>query len=49
VAFLADRGFQVYLLGRKGMLSLGIPSGLRDSDYVDLLFSRRSIASLGAA
>jgi FkbM family methyltransferase len=49
VGFLVDRGFQVYLVGRKGMLSPGIPTGLHDSGYVDLLFSRRPIARLEAA
>jgi FkbM family methyltransferase len=44
VGFLVDRGFQVYLVCRKGVLSPGIPPGLDDSGYVDLLFSRRPIA-----
>lgn len=44
VGFLVDRGFQVYLVCPKGKLSPGIPSGLDDSGYVDLLFSRRPIA-----
>jgi FkbM family methyltransferase len=49
VGFLVDRGFQVYLVGRKGMLSPGIPAGINDSGYVDLLFSRRPIARMEAA
>ena len=49
VAFLVDRGFQVYLLRSKGELSPGIPSGLADSGYVDLLFSRNPIACGKAA
>jgi FkbM family methyltransferase len=47
--FLTDRGFRAYLVRRKGVLSEGIPSGLEESGYVDLLFSRRLSLPLEAA
>jgi FkbM family methyltransferase len=49
IGFLVDRAFQVYLVCPNGKLSPGIPSGLDDSGYVDLLFSRRPIACEGHA
>jgi FkbM family methyltransferase len=49
VSFLVDRGFQIYLVGSKGKLSPGMPSSMKDTDYVDLLFSRHAIASGGEA
>jgi FkbM family methyltransferase len=44
VAFLVGRGFQIYQVLPKGELSPGIPAGLADTDYADLLFSRRPLA-----
>ena len=43
VGFLTERGFQAYLVCPKGKLSPGIPSGLENSGYVDLLFSRQPV------
>ena len=45
VAFLAGRGFGVYQVLPKGELAAGIPAGLADTDYVDLLFSRDPLAT----
>lgn len=45
IRFLVERGFQVYLVRPKGKLSAGMPASMDDSSYVDLLFSRRPIAS----
>jgi FkbM family methyltransferase len=45
IAFLVDRGFQVYLVRPKGKLAPGMPSSIEDFDYVNLLFRRRPIAS----
>jgi FkbM family methyltransferase len=42
VEFLTSRGFQIYLVGRNGVLTPGIPSELGRSGYVDLLFTRQS-------
>jgi FkbM family methyltransferase len=42
--FLADLGFHVYLVGSRGKLSPGLPAAIKDTDYVDLLFTRRQIA-----
>ena len=44
VGFLVDRGFHIYQVLPKGDLSPGIPPDLPDTDYVDLLFSRRPLA-----
>jgi FkbM family methyltransferase len=44
VGFLVDRGFQIYQVLAKGELSRGIPASLADTDYTDLLFSRRPLA-----
>ena len=44
VGFLVSRGFQIYQVLPKGELSPGIPADLADTDYVDLLFSRRPLA-----
>jgi methyltransferase, FkbM family len=44
IDFLARRGFQIYEVLPKGELSPGIPPDLPDTDYVDLLFSRRPLA-----
>jgi FkbM family methyltransferase len=45
VAFLVGRGFQIYQVLPKGELSSGVPADLADADYVDVLFSRRPLAS----
>lgn len=42
VKFLADRGFDCFLIGPHGKLSAGIPR-IEDGGYVDLLCSRRPI------
>jgi FkbM family methyltransferase len=44
IQLLTRRGLQCYLIGPKGRLSPGVPSGIMDSDYVDLLFSRNPLA-----
>lgn len=44
VGFLVERGFQVYQVLPKGKLSPGIPEDIAETDYVDLLFSRRPLA-----
>ncbi len=46
IGFLVDRGFACYRIHPKGKLSMGIPSSLEDSDYVDLLFSRSPVAGV---
>ena len=43
IGFLVGRGFQIYELHPKGELSPGIPAYLADTDYVNLLFSRRPL------
>jgi FkbM family methyltransferase len=47
IQLLIKYGFKCYLIGPKGTLSRGIPSGIDDSDYVDLLFNRRSLTDNG--
>ena len=49
IAFLVDLGFESYIVGSKGKLVRGTPSSVKESGYVDLLFSRHRIASAGAA
>lgn len=44
IDFFAERGFGIYLVHPRGKLSKGMPSIPNDSNYVDLLFTRRSIA-----
>jgi hypothetical protein len=44
VGFLVSRGFRIYQVLTKGELSPGIPADLADTDYADLLFSRRPLA-----
>lgn len=43
INFLVGRGFQIYQLHGKGLLSPGMPAKLADTEYVNLLFSRRSL------
>lgn len=45
--FLSGRGFECYVVGPKGSLTEGLPAGMEDSDYVDLLFSRRPLPHPG--
>jgi hypothetical protein len=40
VQFLVARGFNIYHVRPKGVIFPGIPDGLGDTGYVDLLFSR---------
>jgi FkbM family methyltransferase len=41
IDFFVERGFGIYLVHPRGKLTEGLPSSRNDSDYFDLLFSRR--------
>lgn len=43
IDFFLERDFKIYQVQPKGKVSLGMPNIRRDSGYVNLLFSRRSI------
>jgi FkbM family methyltransferase len=45
IDFLVIRGFQIYQVHPRGVLSPGIPADLGPDGYVDLLFSRRAFSS----
>ena len=45
IDFFAERGFKAYQIHPRGKLSPGIPPAIKNSSYLDLLFSRRSFAS----
>jgi FkbM family methyltransferase len=45
IDFLLESGFEVYVIHRRGKLSRGMPTVMRDSSYFNLLFSRRAIGS----
>lgn len=47
IQFLIGRGFDCYLVGPKGSLTQGFSPEMEDSDYVDLLFSRRPLRMSG--
>lgn len=44
IDFLVARDFKLYLIHPRGKLSPGMPANIKDSDYINLLFSRNSIA-----
>ena len=43
IDFLVERDFKVYQIHPRGKLSPGLPPDMKDSSYLDLLFSRRPI------
>ncbi|MGO9493604.1 MAG: FkbM family methyltransferase [Terracidiphilus sp.] len=43
IDFFAERGFRVYQVHSRGKLTPGMPTVVEDSNYFDLLFSRRPI------
>jgi FkbM family methyltransferase len=45
IDFFVERDFKIYQVHPKGNLSPGVPPVLKDADYFDLLFTRRSIGS----
>ena len=47
IDFFVQRDFKVYLVHRRGKLTEGLPTVKNDSDYFDLLFSRRPMACAG--
>jgi FkbM family methyltransferase len=44
IDFFLERDFKIYVVHPRGKLSPGLPHEMNDSDYVDLLFSRRPLA-----
>jgi FkbM family methyltransferase len=47
IDFFVERSFEIYLVHPRGKLSRGMPAAMKDSDYFNLLFSRRLIACDG--
>jgi hypothetical protein len=47
IQFLTRRGLECYLIGPKGALSPGVPTGMGDAEYVHLLFSCRPLLRNG--
>jgi FkbM family methyltransferase len=43
IDFLVDRDFKIYQVHPRGKLSPGMPANMKDSDYLNLLFSRRAL------
>ena len=43
IDFFCKQGFSVYQVHAHGKLSPGIPPTIKDADYIDLVFTRRSI------
>ncbi len=47
IDFFIEQEFTAYLVHPRGKLTRGLPSSINDSDYFDLLFSRRPMACDG--
>jgi hypothetical protein len=47
IEFFVERNFKIYQVHSGGKLTEGLPSAKKDSDYFDLLFSRRPMACDG--
>jgi FkbM family methyltransferase len=45
IDLFVERDFKIYQIHPRGKLSPGIPPAINDSSYLDLVFSRRSLAS----
>jgi FkbM family methyltransferase len=44
IGFFTEREFRIYQVHPRGRLVTGIPADLKDSEYIDLLFTRHSVA-----